>query len=259
MTITGIRDGGIGEPVLRKEDLRLLTGEGSYTDDVALPNQVHAVIVRSPHAHARIVSVDVARALEMPGVLAVLTGADLEPDGIGAIPDQANMRGLVDVAMDNTDGSPRLFSPIPLLSSDKARFVGNAVAAVVAESIAAASDGAELVEVTYEPLPTVIATDRAADADAPLVWDELDTNTMVDAVFGDPEATDAAFENAEFVIDLTHANQPRDRRHVGAAIGAVRLRRGRWPIHDVLRRGQLGSAQARHRHGSWAYRKSRSS
>ena len=203
MTITGIRDGGIGEPVLRKEDLRLLTGEGSYTDDVALPNQVHAVIVRSPHAHARIVSVDVARALEMPGVLAVLTGADLEPDGIGAIPDQANMRGLVDVAMDNTDGSPRLFSPIPLLSSDKARFVGNAVAAVVAESIAAASDGAELVEVTYEPLPTVIATDRAADADAPLVWDELDTNTMVDAVFGDPEATDAAFENAEFVIDLT--------------------------------------------------------
>ena len=202
MTITGIPTGGIGQPVLRKEDRRLLTGEGNFTDDVSLPGQVHVVMVRSPHAHARIVSIDVARALAIPGVLAVLTGADLEADGVGTIPDQANMPGLVDVAMDNTDGSPRRVSPIPLLAANKARFVGNAVAAVIAETLAAASDGAEHVEVTYEQLPAVIDTDRAADAAAPLVWDELATNTMVDAVFGNAEATELAFEGAEFVVDL---------------------------------------------------------
>ncbi len=203
MTMTGIQTGGIGQPVLRKEDRRLLTGKGSYTDDVSLPGQAHAVMVRSPHAHARIVSVDVARALEVPGVLAVLTGAEQEADGIRAIPDQAAIAGLVDVAMNNSDGSARRTSPIPLLASDKARFVGNAIAAVIAESLAAASDGAEQVEVTYEPIPAVTATDRAAEPDAPLVWDHHATNAMVDAVFGDPEATDAAFARAEHVVDLT--------------------------------------------------------
>ena len=203
MKTSGIKSGGIGQPVLRKEDQRLLTGNGNYTDDVSLPGQAHAVIVRSPHAHARIVSIDVARALAMPGVLAVLTGADLAADRIGTIPDQANMSGLVDAAMDNTDGSARRVAPIPILAADKTRFVGCAVAVVIAESHAAASDGAEHVEVTYEPIPSVMATDRAAKADAPLIWDELATNTMVDAMFGDPEATDIAFGEAEFVVDLT--------------------------------------------------------
>ena len=126
MTTTGIeattiQAGGIGQPVARKEDRRLLTGQGCYADDVALANQAHAVIVRSPHAHARIVSLDTARTRAAPGVLAVLTGADLEGDGIALIPDQANIAGLVDVAMNNADGSARRVGPIPLLASDKVR------------------------------------------------------------------------------------------------------------------------------------------
>ena len=202
MTITGIETGGIGQPVLRKEDLRLLTGKGSYTDDVSLPGQAYAVIVRSPHAHARIASFEIAGAVDVPGVLAVLTGADLAADAIGDIPDQANIRGLVDVAMDNTDGSTRRVSPIPVLATDKVRFVGEAVAAVIAETLASAQDGAEQVEVSYEELPNIVATDRAADADVPLVWNHHTTNTMVDAIFGDPEGTESAFEKAEFVVDL---------------------------------------------------------
>ncbi len=203
MTTTTVQTGGIGEPVLRKEDRRLLTGAGSYTDDVSLPGQAHAAIVRSPHAHARIVSVDGTRALDAPGVLAVLTAADLEADGIATIPDQAAIAGLVDVAMENTDGSARRTSPIPLLAADKARYVGNAVAVVIAETQESAADGAELVEVSYEPIPAVIAADRAARDDAPLVWDAHATNTMVDARFGDKAATEAAFARADHVVELT--------------------------------------------------------
>ena len=203
MSVTGVETGGIGQPVMRKEDLRLLTGRGRYTDDVTLPDQTYAAIVRSPHAHARIISIDTATAGSVPGVRAVLTGADLETDGIGLIPDQANIPGLVDAAMDNTDGSPRRYSPIPLLATDKARFVGNAVAVVIADTPAAAMDGAEFVQVDYAPIPCVTATDRAARSDAPLIWDEIATNTMVDAVFGNPEATAAAFEAADHVVELT--------------------------------------------------------
>ena len=204
MTMTGIQTGGIGQPVLRKEDRRLLTGKGSYTDDVSLPGQAHAVMVRSPHAHARIVSVDVARALEVPGVLAVLTGAEQEADGIRAIPDQAAIAGLVDVAMNNSDGSARRTSPIPLLASDKARFVGNAIAAVIAESLAAASDGAEQVEVTYEPIPAVTATDGMvqpfelrAEGGAENVW------IVEMGAKGDLFADFAAFQAAVSAAELT--------------------------------------------------------
>jgi carbon-monoxide dehydrogenase large subunit len=202
MTVTGIRTGGIGQPVLRKEDLRLLTGTGSYTDDVALPGQAHAVIVRSPHAHARILGIDASRAREVPGVLAVLTSAELKEDGIRHIPDQANIVGLVDVAMHNSDGSDRRVSPIPILADDKARFVGEAVAAVIGETLAAAQDGAEQVEVRYAELPEVVTGDYAVSGDAPLVWENLETNTMVDAAFGDPAGAEAAFESAEHVVEL---------------------------------------------------------
>ena len=199
MTEPGIQAGGIGQPVLRKEDRRLLTGRGRYADDVSLPGQAYVAMVRSPHAHARIVSVETARAEAAPGVLAVLTSADLDADGIGRIPDQASIPGLVDAAMDNSDGSARRVSPIPLLAADKARFVGNAVAAVIAENPAAAADGAEMVEIEYAPIPAVTATDLAAETDAPRIWDQHPSNIMVDADFGDPDATDRIFERAEHV------------------------------------------------------------
>jgi carbon-monoxide dehydrogenase large subunit len=188
--------------VLRKEDLRLVTGAGSYTSDVVLPGQLHAVIVRSPHAHARIRGIDTAAAGAVPGVVDVLTGAELEADGIGTIPSSAYIAGLVDAPLNNRDGSPRRVTPIPLLATGKARFVGDAVAAVIAETLAAAFDGAERVEVDYEPLPAVIATREAAKDGAPVVWEDRPTNLCIDAEFGDRAATDAAFAKAEYVVSL---------------------------------------------------------
>ena len=135
-------------------------------------------------------------------MVAVLTGADMAPDGIESIPCYSAIPGLVDVPLENGDGSAKLTSPIPLLATDKARFAGDAVAAVIAESLAAASDGAEQVDVTYEPIQAVTETDRAAEPDAPLVWDDFPSNLLVDAPFGDAAATDAAFERADHVVDF---------------------------------------------------------
>jgi carbon-monoxide dehydrogenase large subunit len=203
MDVTAIAAGGIGQPVLRKEDRRLVTGAGNYTSDVALPGQLYAAIVRSPHAHARIRGIDTAAAKAAPGVVDVLTGADLAADGVGSIPSGAHIPGLVDVPLNNRDGSPRRVTPIPLFAVDKARFVGDPVAAVVAESLAAALDGAEQVAVDYEELPAVTATRRAAEAGAPVVWEDRPTNICVDAEFGDRAATDAAFARAAHVASFS--------------------------------------------------------
>ena len=196
---------GIGVPVLRKEDLRLVTGAGSYTSDVFLPGQLYAAIVRSPHAHARIKRVDTSAAKSVPGVVDVLTGAEVQADGIGTIPSSAYIAGLVDVPLNNRDGSPRRVTPIPLFAADKARFVGDPVAAVIAETLNAALDGAERVEVDYEPLPAVTATRAAAEDGAPIVWEDRPTNLCIDAEFGDRAATDAAFAKADHVVSFSTA------------------------------------------------------
>lgn len=195
--------GGIGQPVQRKEDRRLLTGAGRYTSDVLLPGQLHAAIVRSPHAHARIKGIDTAAAKAAPGVVDVLTAAELAADGIATIPGNAHIAGLVDVPLDNRDGSDRRVTPIPLLAADKARFVGDAVAAVIGETLHAALDGAELVAVEYEVLPAVTATRAAAEAGAPVVWEDRPTNICIDAELGDRAATDAAFAEADHVVTFS--------------------------------------------------------
>ena len=194
---------GIGRPVLRKEDHRLITGAGRYTSDIVLPGQLHAAIVRSPQAHARIKGIDTAAARSAPGVLDVLTAVDLETDGIATIPSSAYIAGLVDVPLNNRDGSGRRVTPIPLLASDKARFVGDAVAAVIAETLTAALDGAGLVEVDYETLPAVTATRQAAEDGSPVVWEDRPTNLCIDAEFGDRAATDAAFARAAHVVSFS--------------------------------------------------------
>jgi carbon-monoxide dehydrogenase large subunit len=145
---------GIGQPVRRKEDFRLLTGRGSFADDVRLPELAHAVIVRSPHAHARIASVDKAAALASRGVLAVLTGRDYVADGLASIPHGAGLMGPPDVAVRLRGFDPITTRDYPM-PPDKARFVGEPVAVVVAETIDQAKDAAELLEITYEPLPAV--------------------------------------------------------------------------------------------------------
>jgi carbon-monoxide dehydrogenase large subunit len=193
---------GIGQPVTRKEDFRLVQGQGCYSDDVNLPGQAYACILRSPHAHAGIVSIDATAAQASKGVLAVYTGADVLADGLVSIPHRPVLGHAADIRLDNTDGSAKFISPHMLLPSDRARFVGEAVAIIVAESLAGAKDAAELVEVVYDPLPAVSATVAAARPDAPRVWDEAASNVALDARLGDPEETAARFARAAHVVRI---------------------------------------------------------
>jgi len=179
---------GIGQSVRRTEDPRLLTGRGAYTDDLRLPREAHGVVVRSPHAHARIKKVDVSKAATAPGVVLVLTGADVIEDKLG---------GLGPEAMPEDMGGPKSFRPAhPILVADKARHVGDRVAFVVAETLAQAKDAAELVEVEYEPLPSVSFVGDALKPDAPKVWDDAPNNLCFPLMFGDEKATAEAFAKA---------------------------------------------------------------
>ena len=195
-------DAGIGAPVLRKEDARLLTGKGSYSDDLDLPRQVYAAMVRSPHAHARIARIDAAEATAMPGVLAVLTGADYLKDDLKPIPHRPFSVSPPDVSLQNRDGSAIYIAPPYPLPADRARFAGEAVAMVLAESLQAARDAAEQVRVDYEPLPAVVRASDAAESGVPLVWEGRDSNVTIDADLGDAQATEAAFGCAAHVVRL---------------------------------------------------------
>jgi aerobic carbon-monoxide dehydrogenase large subunit len=200
---------GIGQPVRRKEDVRLLTGAGRYSDDLCFPDQAHAVLLRSPHAHARIVSLDTTAAGAAAGVVAVLTGVEVAEDRLQPIaPDflflgsEELQRSLPDPILRNTDGSAIFPSPYPLLPSDCVRYIGQAVAMVIAETVTAAKDAAERIDIVYEPLPTVTDTSAAADPRAPLLWQHAPSNICVDAEIGDRDATAAAFASAAHVASL---------------------------------------------------------
>jgi carbon-monoxide dehydrogenase large subunit len=185
-------DFGIGRGVRRFEDPRLLRGAGRFHEDVNLPGQAWAILVRSPHAHARLVAVDPARALAAPGVLAVLTGEDLARDGLGTMRATLPRR--------RPDGSPMWAPPHPGLARGRVRYVGDPVALVVAETRAQAEDAAELVEVAYEPLPAVTATAEAARPGSPPVWDECPDNVSNVYEVGDRQATEAALTRAAHVV-----------------------------------------------------------
>ena len=159
---------GIGQSVTRFEDIRLLKGEGRYLNDVNLPGQAHAVVLRSPHAHARIRGIDVDRALKAPGVLAVLTGADVERDGLGTM--------KMTLRRKRPDGTPMFAPPHRGLSQERVRYVGDPIAFVIAETLGQAKDAADLVQVDYEPLPSVTATADATAPGAAPVWDECPDN-----------------------------------------------------------------------------------
>ena len=196
----GVRN-GIGQPVRRKEDFRLLTGRGSFADDVVLPQLAYAVMVRSPHAHARIASVDKAAALAAPGVLAVLTGADYVADGLGAIPHNAGLMAAPDVAVRVRGAAPIATRDYPM-PADKARFVGEPVAIVVAETVDEAKDAAELIDIAYEPLAAVTRAAEALEPGAPRLWDEAPGNLCIDIEVGDEAATARAFAGAAHVVRL---------------------------------------------------------
>ena len=223
----------IGQPLPRKEDLRLLTGGGTYSDDFALPGQACAIMLRSPHAHARIGAIDTQAARALPGVLAVLTGADAVADGLKPIPHHPTPLGPpADIALKNRDGSPHGMAPHPILPTDRARFVGDAVVMVVAETLAAAQDAAERVIIDYEPLQAVTATAAAAQSGAPRLYDQV-ANVCIDADVGDAAATAAAFAQAAHVVSLQTWVQrvtgvPLDAR---AAIGAYDKESGRYTLY----------------------------
>jgi len=192
----------IGQPLTRKEDLRLLRGAGRYSDDVSLPGQAYAAILRSPHAHARIRSIDSAAARAMPGVLAVLTGADVEADGLTDIPHTPlPMKPPADILLINRDGSEWGYAPQHLLPTDRVRYVGQQVVMVVAETLALAKDAAERVVVDYEPLKAIAATRSTTAPDAPRLYDHV-ANVCIDADVGDVAATNAAFARATHVAKL---------------------------------------------------------
>jgi carbon-monoxide dehydrogenase large subunit len=193
---------GIGQPVRRKEDLRLLTGQGCFSDDVDLPGQAYAVMLRSPHAHARIASIDVAPALAVPGVVAVLTGRDLLADRVKPIPHKQWSYHPAEIPLQNKDGAAVFAAAHFPMPADKARFVGEVVAMVIANTVAAAKDGAERVAVDYQPLPAVTQAVAAAGPDAPRLWDEATSNVLIDAEVGNAAATAAAFARAAHVVRL---------------------------------------------------------
>ncbi|MCC7271424.1 MAG: xanthine dehydrogenase family protein molybdopterin-binding subunit [Alphaproteobacteria bacterium] len=207
---------GMGQAVRRVEDLRLLTGNGRYTDDISLPRQVVGYVLRSPHAHATIRSIDTGAAAAAPGVLGVFTCADLRADGVGDLPCLAPLT--------NVDGSDMIAPPRPALADGRVRHVGDAVAFVVAETMAQARDAAELVAVDYDPLPSCTDTATAGDPGRPLVWDDAPGNLCFDWAQGDEAGVAEAFAKAHAIV-------------------AVELVNNRLVVNSMEPRGAIGDYQ----------------
>ena len=203
----------IGQGVSRFEDPRLLRGGGRYTDDIKLPGMAHGVVLRSPHAHAKIKTIDTRKAKAASGVLAVLTSDDIKAAGYSDLPAHAGLT--------RRDGSPMYRPRYPILAEERVRWVGDCVAFVVAETVAQAMDAAELIKVNYEPLPAITSTAEATQPDAPRVWDDCPDNIGFTALFGDKAAVDAGFAKAvhvarhRFVINRVTAASMEPRGAVG--------------------------------------------
>jgi carbon-monoxide dehydrogenase large subunit len=215
---------GVGQPVRRSEDPKLVRGEGSYTDDVSRPGQAYAVIVRSREPHGVIRSIDTAAAKAMPGVLAIYTSGDLTTYG----PLKCNM------PLKSRDGSPIRYTPRPALAADKVRFVGDPVACVVAETVAQAKDAAEAVAVNIEPLPVVLKPADAVKPGAPPVFDAVPNNVALDYHFGDAAKVAEAFAKAKHVTRLETSNQRMvvNAMEPRAAIGEYDAGANKWTLYS---------------------------
>jgi carbon-monoxide dehydrogenase large subunit len=223
----------IGQPVRRKEDARLVTGRGAFGDDINLPGQAYAAFVRSPHGHARLRVIDAREALKTPGVIAVFTGADVARAGLRPIPHRPVPTNPHEVPLKSPDGSPFFVSTHASLPVERARFAGEPVAMVVADTVVAARDGAARVHVEYEPLPAVVTSAAALAPGAPALWDERPSNVCVETEAGDTAAVDAAFARAAHVVRLeTRVNRvtgvPMEPR---TALGAWDPATGRYTLY----------------------------
>ncbi len=190
---------GIGQPVRRKEDMRLLTGNGRYTDDINLPGQLYAYFLRSPQAHAKILSIDTAEAMAAPGVAAIYTGQDLLADKIAPVPTNLELKN-------ERTGEEAFKPPRHALAVERVRCVGDLVAVVVAESYLQARDAAELIMVDYEELPAVVNTAKLLEPDAPLVWPERGSNLCLHWENGEPGPADEAFAKAAKIVTVDLVN-----------------------------------------------------
>ena len=228
---------GIGQPVPRQEDPTLLQGRGRYTDDIDLPGQLYCAIVRSPYAHGVIRGIDTEAAREVPGVVGVWTGADLQAAGFGTM--------SCILPMKNRDGSPIRNIERPSLAIDKVRFVGDPVAFVVAETRAAARDGAEAVFLDVDSLPAVTEASAAAEPGAPQLYDDIPGNQVLDFHYGDAAKVEEAFARAAHVTRMSIRNnrvvvcamEPR------SAIGEYDPASDRWTL-ACRQPGRLRAARA---------------
>jgi carbon-monoxide dehydrogenase large subunit len=224
---------GIGQPLRRLEDLRLVLGKGSYGDDVFPENLAHAVVVRSVHAHARLLKVDVEAAKAAPGVLGAFTGKDYVADGLHPMPLKPEARTPPDIRLTNADGSGAFLPKYYPLALDRVRFVGEGIAWIVAETLNYAKSAAERVAIEYEPLPATADAHAATEDSAAILWDQAGSNVALDAQVGDAGAVARAMEGAAYVVRLdTHVPRvtgvPMEPRTAVASYDAVT---GKYTLH----------------------------
>jgi len=230
----------IGQPVPRFEDPRLVKGGGRYVADMVFPGMAFGFVLRSPHAHARIRSIDTGKAKAAPGVLAVLTGADYKASGFGDLPVPGGLK--------RRDGAPGYRPRYPALVEDRVRMIGDYVAFVVAETYYQAMDAAELIEVDYDPLPAIVSTGDAVAPGVPLVWDDCANNIGFVQIEGDKALTDAAFARAahvvkhKFVINRVTAATMEPR----GSIGLYEPIDGRYTIYTTLQRTNVFQTELSH-------------
>src|SRR5438270_6135036 len=217
----------IGMPARRREDYRFITGQVTYTDDINRPGQLHASILRSPHANARITGIDTSAAVSAPGVVAVYTGKDMAADGIGGLPCGWQIH--------SKDGSPMIEPPHPPLVTDRVRHVGDQVAVVIAETLAQARDAAELIQVDYAEEPAAIDTAAALRSGAPQVHTEAPGKLCYDWHLGDLAAVEAAFAKAARVVklDLTNNRLVPNAMEPRAAIGEFNRATGEYTLYTT--------------------------
>jgi carbon-monoxide dehydrogenase large subunit len=220
-------DGFIGTSVKRREDAKFLTGRGNYTDDINRPGQLHAYVIRSPHPHAALGKIDPAKALGLPGVIAVFTGADMAADGVGGLPCGWQIH--------NKDGTPMTEPAHPPLAVGKVRHVGDPVAVVIAETLGQAKDAADQVAIDYQELPAVADAAKAILPGAPQLFDEAKNNLCYDWHLGDKAVVDAAFAKAAKVakIDLINNRLIPNAMEPRAALGEFNRATGEYTLYTT--------------------------